>query len=337
MCIRFSPDDRAIAAAYFDGTVVINDTQTLTPKLEWNVGTLKGGHRQPVTSLAFRPVGRSTLLVTCSSGLVARYDYRTGEQLSAVNEVDNELYCCDYRHDGSLFVTAGRDAHVRIYDDATGHLSQTFSCAAALASTPPAERIYSVKFIRSSPNLVIAAGWSGVATIFDIRTAVPVGTSDAESSLLAHTKAANNAGRIELVGPYLTGDALDVHDHHVFAASHRIETPRLTLWDLQRPEEAPLELPWPTSTPFLPECARFSENGEFLAVAGTDGQQVKAAAFVVERRTMKPVVDAKFDHAICSCHFAANEPLVAFADAEGVIHVYENRLAGNQHRRPIVA
>lgn len=47
--------------------------------------------------------------------------------LHTISDPDNQLYCVDYKSDGSIFATAGKDKMVRIYDEATKSLVSTLS------------------------------------------------------------------------------------------------------------------------------------------------------------------------------------------------------------------
>lgn len=307
LCCKFSVDDRLIVAGHFDGTIVGYDVASSVNKFEVNVTPKESRARLPVTAIAFRPAGaRPLLLVGCSNGQLERWELRTLERTSMLREENNEVYAVDYRSDGHLFATAGRDAAVRVYDDATGELVRKFSLAPDHPTNTPALRLYSVHFHPEDPNLIFAGGWGNAVRVYDLRDEEMVSKS------------------VELFGPYIVGDCLDIKGNTLLTASHRPED-RLQLWDLEKRTAAPMA--WPTKTEFLPTCARFSSDptGDYIACGGGGGNGMKEAAFVLERRTNKLVVDATFDAAINTCHFAAREPLVAFGDNEGQLHIFENK------------
>lgn len=47
------------------------------------------------------------------------------KKLFSIEEPGNSLHCCDFSKSGEHFATAGRDCHIRIYDESTTRPSQT--------------------------------------------------------------------------------------------------------------------------------------------------------------------------------------------------------------------
>lgn len=41
------------------------------------------------------------------------------KRLFHIEEKDNSLHCCEFAPAGLHFATAGRDAHIRVYDEST--------------------------------------------------------------------------------------------------------------------------------------------------------------------------------------------------------------------------
>jgi WD40 repeat protein len=64
-------------------------------------------------SLAEVPLG------TDSNGSVEHWHITSGKCLHALTNEQNQLYALDYRPDGAMFATAGKDQAVRVYDEAT--------------------------------------------------------------------------------------------------------------------------------------------------------------------------------------------------------------------------
>jgi COMPASS component SWD3 len=102
----------------------------------------------PVTALRFRPAAASktkNVLLACSAylifsvdvlpnervppprssfpaaagGQVFHWHVTSGKCISRVTEVDNQVFCADYRNDGLVFATAGKQTCVRVYDEGT--------------------------------------------------------------------------------------------------------------------------------------------------------------------------------------------------------------------------
>jgi WD40 repeat protein len=44
------------------------------------------------------------------------------KKLFSIEEKENSIHCIDFSPSGEHFATAGRDAHIRIYDESTADL-----------------------------------------------------------------------------------------------------------------------------------------------------------------------------------------------------------------------
>lgn len=74
----------------------------------------------PITAMRFRPGGNSRgVLLACSADASVRHWHvPTGKCLSTIFEGgDQQVFACDYRHDGQVFATGGKDKRVRLYDE----------------------------------------------------------------------------------------------------------------------------------------------------------------------------------------------------------------------------
>lgn len=63
----------------------------------------------------------------------------------------------DFNNDGTLLAAAGRDAHVRIYDETTKSLAVTLKERGELPGH--SNRIFSVKFNPLDSNMLVSGGW----------------------------------------------------------------------------------------------------------------------------------------------------------------------------------
>lgn len=313
LCCKFTNDDHLLVVGHFDGTIVVYDTQTLSTKYEINILRDVNDQREklPVTSIALRPTAKPVLLLTASNGLVERYDMRTMEKFWQVVEQDNETYACDYAPNGSSFATAGRDAAIRIYDDNSGELTRVIHTAPEYPTNTAALRLFALKYDPQHPTRLLAGGWGNAVHIIDL-------TKDESRFDGDHSPI--------FFGPYLTGDALDVAHGTVLTASNRLEH-KVQLWELDSESKEAIDVAWPVQYEFLPNCAKLSPTGEFIACGGGGGQGLREGAFVVERASGKPVVETKTDKSVTACAFAHREALVAFGDADGHVHLFENRFA----------
>jgi COMPASS component SWD3 len=131
------------------------------------------------------------------------------------NGKDNQVYALDYRHDGALFASAGKDFVVRVYDEATKSVSARL--AAGWVGAPSAghsNRIFSLKFVPDEPNLLLSGGWDNTVQIWDLRQKQPTGS---------------------IYGPHVCGDSIDVSGHEVVTGSWR-PNHQLQIWDIRTRE-----------------------------------------------------------------------------------------------------
>lgn len=72
----------------------------------------------PITSLRFRPASASSktknvLLSVSADGVAKHWHVTSAKCMHTITEPDNQLFCVDYRKDGAVFATAGKDRTVR--------------------------------------------------------------------------------------------------------------------------------------------------------------------------------------------------------------------------------
>lgn len=326
MTIKFSPDDSIIASGHYDGTLVAFDTSSLINKFEINVTPRDARGKLPITSLSFRPGTKSLLLLTCSNGMIERYDWKSMEKVTQFMEEDNETYHSDYSPDATSFATCGRDAAVRVYDDTTCDLVRTFAIAPEFPTNPAALRLYSVKYCPTNASLIATCGWGNAIHLFDTR--VKLANVSSNTYVPAAKKDAANAAHVELFGPVMAGDCLDFMGNTILTASRRLDN-RIQLWDIETQKAT--EVSWPVQAEFMPNTAKLSPDAEYIACGGGGDRGFKDAAWVLDRKSGRVVVDAKFEKTVSSCAFAYRESLVAFGDGDGQVHLFENRFA---HRKP---
>ena len=54
-----------------------------------------------------------------SDGTLNHWHVTSEKRVHTIKEQDNQIYAVDYREDAERFVTAGKDARVRVYDENT--------------------------------------------------------------------------------------------------------------------------------------------------------------------------------------------------------------------------
>ena len=118
--------------------------------------------------------------------------------------------CVDYSTDGSLFATGGNDKVVRLYDDNTKTLITKLE-RHRYDLPEHSNRIFSVKFSKKDPNLLLSAGWDNTILLYDLRA-----------------KEIQNY----LFGPHVCGDGLDLKDDLLLTVSWEKED-QIQFFDLR--------------------------------------------------------------------------------------------------------
>jgi COMPASS component SWD3 len=247
---------------------------------EFTAGNAQGkALTSAITSLQFRPGATGSaavrlLLATTSDGGVSIWHLGSKQLLEAfyedaitehasVGQGRNQIYASAFSFDGGRFVTAGKDALVRLYDAESMQLIERLSrgysddLRSAHSLTVTATRWI-------DENTLLTGGWDRTVQIWDIR-----------------------AGRSvrAIMGPYLCGDGLDFHAEKklIVTASTRGHN-RLELWDFLSGAKFS-EVAWPTEPrekdpeagAFVPSdlmTCHFSADGRYLAVGGNHDMRV---------------------------------------------------------------
>ena len=157
--IRFSPDKVSILLGCSDGLLKVYNSKNGRHMYTWNTAGKKQ-MKLPVTSMKFCPFTESrknVVLVAGSGGVVQHWHITSGRLLHSITEPNNQVYALDYSEDGKFFATAGKDAAVRVYDDSTKNLVVTMKGGSG-NSHGHASRVFSLKFVKNDPNLLISGG-----------------------------------------------------------------------------------------------------------------------------------------------------------------------------------
>jgi WD40 repeat protein len=94
----------------------------------------------------------------------------------------------DYSEDGDIFVTTGRDTHVRVYDESTKTVSKVMS-SGRNKGLGHSNRVYAAKFRPKDKNVIVTGGWDNTVQIWDIRVGQSIRS---------------------IYGPHICGDAIDM-------------------------------------------------------------------------------------------------------------------------------
>ena len=159
----------------------------------------------PVTHIRWKSNKR--LLCTNVEGFLIEYDCADNTKIASIKEDDNQILALDYCSDLARVVTAGKDACVRIYDDATKRLVRTYE-KGSWYTPGHSNRVFSTKFKPRDGNTLVTGGWDSSVFIWDIRQ---------QKSVAA------------FVGPNVSGDTIDIRDDVMLIGSHRAKD-SLELW-----------------------------------------------------------------------------------------------------------
>lgn len=131
-CCRFDPTDKYLACGFGDGAIRVYNTQTAKCAFTLCSITNQAGQSDdmPVTAIRWRPMisalkTQNVLVAAQADGYLKYWHATSGRCLHSRNcedNPDNHLYSIDYNNDGHLLATAGKDLHIRLYDEQTKSL-----------------------------------------------------------------------------------------------------------------------------------------------------------------------------------------------------------------------
>lgn len=207
-CAKYDPEDRYIACGYGDGVARIYNLETgkLAFSLSGSLALAGMVDDMPITALKWRPqsshMKTMNVLVTAQAdGSLKHWHTTSGKCLhQRCDNPDNHLYTLDFNVDGTLLAAAGRDCHVRIYDETTKSLALDMKERGELPGH--SNRVFCVKFNPLDSNMLVSGGWDNTIQIYDIRKKGPI-----ES----------------IFGPHICGDSLDFRNdgYTLLAGSYR--------------------------------------------------------------------------------------------------------------------
>lgn len=259
-CIRFSPDGKFLAAGCADGAIRVYNSQNGSL-----VHTLLGGPNVNLatTALRFRPVTaaartKNVFVAANASGIVQHWHMTSAKVLNTSEEEGNQVNGADYNDEGTKYITAGKDAAIRVYDEATKTLLlKMVSGGDSKAPLGHTNRIQACKVMHGEENVVISGGWDDTVLVWDIRT----------------------GGAVRAIhGPHICGDALDVVGNEIVTGSWKPDG-QLEVWDLGTGDKI-RDVSWggSGSTPCMLYSAQFSKGespGRFIVAGGSIANEAK--------------------------------------------------------------
>lgn len=207
-CAKYDPEDRYIACGYGDGVVRIYNLETakMSYSLSGSLSLAGAIDEMPVTALKWRPQSSQlktmNILVTAQAdGSLKHWHSTSGKCLHArLDNPENHLYTIDFNREGTLLATAGRDCHIRIYDETTKSLAFDMKERGELPGH--SNRVFCVKFSPVNSNFLISGGWDNTLQYYDVREKGPIQS---------------------IYGPHICGDAIDFRNdgYTVLTGSYR--------------------------------------------------------------------------------------------------------------------
>ena len=229
----------------------------------YSLNVAKDESGMPMTAVRFRPHSsasktKNVLLAVNSDGSVQHWHITSGKCLHKIEDENNQLYTVDYRKDARIFVTAGKDYKVRIYDEATKTLTTTLCRGFGKVTPGHSNRVFSLKFNPDDDNVVVSGGWDNTVQVWDLRV---------EHSVRS------------FYGPHICGDAVDIHNNTVLTGSWRPEN-QVELWDLGSGKLIE-NVPWHQSSIHGEHCAIYAaqfskyDNARFIGAGGSGANETK--------------------------------------------------------------
>jgi len=314
--IRWSPDGRFIASGTSDGSIMVFNAET--GKLAF---VLQQGNAAalPATALRFRPEHegfrtKNVLVSTNAVGTVQHWHVTSSKCLHSFDEPENQIYAVDFSPDGRFFVTGGKDASLRLYDESRKELVATLRGGNAFGPTAAAghsNRIFAARFHPGDPNLIVSGGWDNTIQIWDCRQ---------ERSIQS------------IYGPHICGDGLDVlcdsaGNTQILTASWRPENP-LEIWDLRSSKRSVL-IDWEQSLLGSQACllytAQFSKSkpNPYIAAGGSGANEAKVFEMANGRSPCLVGTVAGLDRGVFTVDWHPFASTVAIGSGDGTIRIME--------------
>jgi WD40 repeat protein/transcriptional regulator with XRE-family HTH domain len=152
--LAFSPDERTLASASFDGSITLWDVESRA--LLWS-----GLHTKGINWLAFAPDGG--LLASGSNDASVRlWDPLSGRQLETLSH-PSSVFAVSWSPDGHLLASGGSDGHIRMWE-----IQKTQSATCVQTLSGHSNWVRGLAFAPDGSRLA-SASWDGSITLWEAR------------------------------------------------------------------------------------------------------------------------------------------------------------------------
>lgn len=292
--VQISHDSNFVASGLSNGLISLRSATT--GRLSY---TLQQSELQfPVTSIRFNPKDPKFFIASSADGVIKEWTTKNSISKWSMQEPDNQIYCLDFQSAGSLFASAGRDAHVRVYDNESK--KQVLDLARNefdLETTRGhCNRIYSLKFHPEDPAVLLSGGWDDTLQVWDLRNSAP-------------TRA--------IFGPHVCGDSIDINGNYILACSWRSDE-QIQIFDI-RTYTPVTTIKWTQSVDdaqCLIYTAKFHPNGQHFLAGGSGVNQLRLFSVDKEKSIGTPL---NLNSSIFSLCMPTNASLAIVGTGDGTI------------------
>lgn len=208
-CLQMSQDSQFIAAGQGNGVLALRSPTT--GRLSYSLP--HSSDQFPVTACRFHPKDSKVLLSVSADGWIKEWNTKSAKNTFLMQESNNQIFALTYSREGDKFLTGGKDAKIRVYDNETKKMISDFARNEFDLETARGHcnRIHSIVFHPTNENVFFSGAWDNSLQVWDLRSPI--------------------AARA-ILGPNVSADTLDVYQDYLVAGSWRTED-QLQLFDMR--------------------------------------------------------------------------------------------------------
>lgn len=219
----------------------------------------------------------------------------SGQVLQTLEEHGNQVCALAVHPQGGHVASAGSDAQIRVYDEATGQPELTLAGGDGVHTAGHRLNIFALCWSNEDPQVILSGGWDKTVQVWDQR-AGPLAVRS-------------------LYGPFICGDALDLVGDRILTGSWRGQNP-LQLWDLgsgQLMSNLPFHQEEPEGCQLY--AAKFGEGGH--VACGGSGPHARAQVTRQDGTHLQTLTSTAAVHAVAA-QPQAEQPTFAVCTADAV-------------------